>query len=62
MVTLTTGEGSISWQTKPVEANANQQGPVMTGILPSTTKPFFKLIVEVDGHPEMNSEYHMAIK
>ena len=61
-VALTTAEGDKSWQTKPLEANANQHGPTMGGILPSTSKPFFKLIVKVDGHSEMNSEYRMAIK
>ena len=61
-VALTTAEGNKSWQTKPIEANANQHGPAMGGILPSTSKPYFKLLVKVDGHPEMNSEYRMAIK
>jgi len=43
-----------------MEANINQSGPTVRFQLPSWKTDRIKLILEVEGHPEYNSEYTLA--
>ncbi len=50
----------LSWDYNLLKANENQAGPTARGILPAWKTDRFKVVVEVEGHPEFNSEYTFA--
>jgi beta-mannosidase len=49
-----------SWQFKTIPANTNQAGPDISFLLPHWKTDRFKVLLEVEGHPEYNSEYTLA--
>lgn len=49
----------LTWDYGAAEPNVNLQGPVARFTLPSWNTERFKVIVEVVGHPEYTSEYHL---
>jgi beta-mannosidase len=51
-----------TWDYKAMQANANQAGPVVQHKLPLWAGDRFKVILEVEGHPEYDSEYTLAYK
>jgi len=51
-----------SWDFGPAEANTNIQGPEVIGILPDWEVESFVLQLEVEGHPEYNSNYTFLFK
>jgi len=50
----------LNWEFNKMEANINQSGPTVRFQLPSWKTDRIKLILEVEGHPEYNSEYTLA--
>ena len=50
----------ISWDFGPMAANTNQAGPTFRIPLPAWPADRFKILLEVEGHPEYNSEYTFA--
>jgi len=46
-----------SWNFEGIEPNANVMGPDVSIILPQWSADRFSLILEVEGHPEYNSNY-----
>jgi beta-mannosidase len=52
----------LEWEYLPMKANTNQQGPTARLILPSWPADRFMLLLEVEKHPELNSEYTLAYK
>jgi beta-mannosidase len=50
----------LNWEFNKMEANLNQHGPTVRVQLPSWKTDRIKLILEVEGHPEYNSEYTLA--
>jgi beta-mannosidase len=50
----------LKWEYNKIEANLNQRGPTVRYQLPSWKTDRIKLILEVEGHPEYNSEYTLA--
>ncbi len=50
-----------SWEFGTVEANSNQEGPVLKTILPNWKSDGFTLHLEVAGHPEYSSEYSFIL-
>ena len=52
----------LKWDYKPMEANTNQAGPTVRYSLPAWHVDRFKVLLEVEGHPEFNSEYTLAYK
>jgi beta-mannosidase len=50
------------WTFSQMNANTNQQGPVVRYKLPSFRSDRFKIILEVEGHPEYNSHYTLAYR
>ncbi|MCX6225274.1 MAG: hypothetical protein NTV01_11100 [Bacteroidia bacterium] len=58
--TIVSGDQTIvlgSWNYDALEANTNLKGPEFSHILPSLQPGIFKLILEVENIPELNSEY-----
>jgi beta-mannosidase len=51
-----------SWDFKATEPNTNQKGPEYSVILPDLPSGAFKLILEVEDHPELNSEYTLIMR
>ena len=60
-VKLVAGENSelvlLNWDHRDLNPNENLAGPTARGILPKWNTDRFRLVLEVDGHPEYNSEY-----
>jgi beta-mannosidase len=50
----------LEWQYNPMNANVNQAGPTVRCKLPAWSTDRFKVVLEVEGHPEYNSEYTLA--
>lgn len=50
----------LTWEYNPLKANLNQAGPTVRYKLPAWKNDRFKVILEVEGHPEFNSEYTLA--
>ena len=50
----------LSWDYSAMKANVNQAGPTFRCKLPAWSTDRFKVILEVEGHPEYNSEYTLA--
>jgi len=50
----------LSWDYNPMKANINQAGPTARCKLPAWSTDRFKVVLEVEGHPEYNSEYTFA--
>lgn len=47
----------LTWDHQGTASNRNLAGPTARGVLPHWNTDRFKLILEIDGHPEYNSEY-----
>lgn len=47
----------LNWDHRDLNPNENLAGPTARGILPKWNTDRFRLVLEVDGHPEYNSEY-----
>jgi beta-mannosidase len=50
----------LDWQFGEMKANMNQAGPTVRYKLPAWSTDRFRVILEVEGHPEFNSEYTLA--
>ena len=50
----------LSWEFSAMKANINQAGPTVRYQLPSWKTDRFRILLEVEGHPEYNSEYTLA--
>lgn len=50
----------LDWEFGNLDANTNLPGPTVRCKLPALQTDRFKLVLEVDGHPEYNSEYTLA--
>jgi beta-mannosidase len=50
------------WDFPGTEANRNLKGPAFSGIIPGWPNGLFKLLIEVSGHPDYNSEYQLIVK
>lgn len=50
----------LNWDYAAMKANMNQAGPTVRVKLPAWKTDRFKLVMEVEGHPEFNSEYTLA--
>ncbi len=50
----------LNWEYNGLKANINQTGPTVRCELPACKNGKFKIILEVEGHPEYNSEYTLA--
>ena len=50
----------LHWDYTSMKANINQAGPSIRCQLPAWKTDRFKVILEVEGHPEYNSEYTLA--
>lgn len=50
----------LTWEYDGMKANVNQQGPTARIKLPAWRTDRFKVVLEVEGHPEYNSEYTLA--
>lgn len=65
IVKLSDGKNQIKimdWNYEKMDPNKNQQGPTVRYTLPSWQADRFKLILEVENHPEYNSEYILAFR
>jgi len=60
LVAATEEIGLLNWQYNPMKANINQEGPTVRCKLPAWSTDRFKVILQVEGHPEYNSEYTLA--
>jgi beta-mannosidase len=47
----------LDWDHRDLNPNENLEGPTARGILPRWNTDRFTLVLEVEGHPEYNSEY-----
>ncbi|MFN8254386.1 MAG: hypothetical protein U0W24_01775 [Bacteroidales bacterium] len=47
----------LNWDYPDLKPNKNLHGPSINYVLPAWETDRFKLILEVEGHPEMNSDY-----
>jgi len=47
----------LNWEYTEMEANTNQVGPTVRFTLPNWDVDRFKVVLEVENHPEYNSEY-----
>lgn len=47
----------LTWDHRDLNPNENLEGPTARGVLPRWKADRFKLVLEVAGHPEYNSEY-----
>jgi hypothetical protein len=52
----------LDWNYLHMDANNNQQGPTVRYTLPSWPVDRIKILLEVEGHPEYNSEYTLAYR
>ena len=52
--------GILNWEFSVLKANLNQAGPTVRCILPAWKTDRIKVVLEVEGHPEYNSEYTLA--
>ncbi len=52
----------LEWNYNTMAANNNQQGPTVRYKLPSMTADRFKILLEVEGHPEYSSVYTLAFR
>ena len=50
----------LNWDFNALKANVNQAGPTVRCKLPAWGTDRFKMVLEVEGHPEYNSEYTLA--
>ena len=50
----------LNWEFHAMKANVNEAGPTVRCQLPACKKGRFKIILEVEGHPEYNSEYTLV--
>lgn len=50
----------LKWEYQPLIANINEAGPTVRCNLPAWETDRFKIILEVEGHPEYNSEYTLV--
>ena len=50
----------LNWDFNSMKANVNQAGPTVRCKLPAWSTDRFKVVLEVEGHPEYNSEYTLA--
>lgn len=50
----------LNWEYTAMKASINQQGPTARYQLPGWKTDRFKVLLEVEGHPECNSEYTLA--
>ena len=50
----------LTWEFAGMKANINQAGPTVRFKLPSWKTDRFKVLLEVEGHPELNSDYTLA--
>lgn len=50
----------LSWDFNPMKPNVNQPGPTVRCKLPAWKTDRFKVVLEVEGHPEYNSVYTLA--
>lgn len=50
----------LTWDYESMKANVNQAGPTVRVKLPAWKTDRFRLLLEVEGHPEYNSEYTLA--
>jgi beta-mannosidase len=50
----------LSWEYNPMKANVNQAGPTARCKLPAWSTDRFKVVLEVENHPEYSSEYTFA--
>jgi len=60
IVTVNSEMELLVWEFKGMKANENQAGPTARCKLPAWTTYRFKVILEVENHPEYNSEYTFA--
>ena len=64
-VRLSDGQNQVKvmdWNYERMDSNKNQQGPTIHYRLPAWKTDRFKLILEVENHPEYNSEYILAFR
>jgi hypothetical protein len=52
----------LTWDYNPMPPNTNQTGPTARYQLPFWPVDRFMVVLEVEGHPEFNSEYTLAYK
>jgi beta-mannosidase len=52
----------LEWNYNQMAANNNQQGPTVRYKLPSWPVDRIKILLESEGHPELNSQYTLAYK
>jgi beta-mannosidase len=52
----------LNWEYDALSANTNLSGPTVRCILPFINTSRFKLILEVEGHPEYSSEYTLLYR
>jgi beta-mannosidase len=50
----------LTWEYGTLKANTNQAGPTVRCKLPAWSTDRFKVVLEVEGHPEYTSEYTLA--
>jgi beta-mannosidase len=50
----------LDWDYTSMNANINQAGPTIRYKLPAWKTDRFRILLEVEGHPEYNSEYTLA--
>jgi beta-mannosidase len=50
----------LDWDFKALKSNENQPGPTVRCKLPAWGTDRFRVVLEVEGHPEYNSEYTLA--
>jgi beta-mannosidase len=60
LVTATNELKLLEWEFGSADANTNLSGPTVRCKLPAWQADRFKLILEVEGHPEYNSEYTLV--
>ena len=65
IVKLITGNQEVEvlkWKSPEIEVNKNLAGPTVRFLLPKWNIKFFKLLVEVESHPEYNSDYTLIYR
>jgi beta-mannosidase len=65
IVSLESGSKKIrilEWNYDPMKANVNMQGPTVRYKLPDWKGNKFRILLEVEGHSEYNSEYTLAFR
>ena len=55
-----TSASILNWDYTSMKPNINQAGPTVRYKLPAWKTDRFKVLLEVEGHPEFNSEYTLA--